>query len=374
MVNAPTFDLVVVGAGIVGLATAFAARQRGLRVAVVERHAHSVGASVRNFGLVTVTGQRQGDHWQRARRTRDVWQQIAPQAGIAVIHRGLHVLAQRPEAAAVLEAFLRSEMGEGCRLLSPTQAAREAPALRPGHAVLYSPHECRVESREAIPQLAHWLQVSQGVTFWRNTAVHGIDLPRVHTSRGVLRTRLAVVCPGHDLSTLYPDAIAMAGIRVCTLQMLRLRPAQPLWLPAAVMSDQSLVRYEGYADLPEAAALKAVLQAEQPGHLDAGVHLIAVQSADGSLVVGDSHVYGDAEQPFGQSETDDLILGELHRVLHLPSVQITERWTGAYAAAPDPVFKQRLAPGLALGIVTGGTGASTAFAFGEELLELALMA
>jgi glycine/D-amino acid oxidase-like deaminating enzyme len=89
------FDLIVVGAGVVGLATAHAARQRGLRVAVVERQAQCPGASVRNFGLLTATGQRRGDQWRRARRTIDVWQQIAPRAGIEVIHHGMYLLVQR---------------------------------------------------------------------------------------------------------------------------------------------------------------------------------------------------------------------------------------------------------------------------------------
>jgi glycine/D-amino acid oxidase-like deaminating enzyme len=43
--SAEPYDLVVVGAGIIGLATAWTARQRGLRVAVVERHAKAIGAS-----------------------------------------------------------------------------------------------------------------------------------------------------------------------------------------------------------------------------------------------------------------------------------------------------------------------------------------
>ena len=52
------------------------------------------------------------------------------------------------------------------------------------------------------------------------------------------------------------------------------------------MSDLGLVRYLGYAELPEAAALKRRLEAEQREHLAHGVHLIAVQGEDGSLVVG----------------------------------------------------------------------------------------
>jgi hypothetical protein len=39
------------------------------------------------------------------------------------------------------------------------------------------------------------------------------------------------------------------------------------------------------------------LAAEQRAALDNGVHLIAVQSADGSLVVGDSHHYGETLDP-----------------------------------------------------------------------------
>jgi FAD dependent oxidoreductase TIGR03364 len=326
---------------------------------------------VRNFGFITVTGQRRGEHWRRAMRSRDVWLQVAPQAGIDVVQQGLYVLAQRPQAVPVLEAFLRTEMGEGCRLLAAAEAARELPQFQPGQAVLHSPHERRVESRDAIARLAHWLE-QQGVEFHWNTPVLDIDLPRVRTSRGMLHASHCVVCPGHELRTLYPEHIAQAGIRMCTLQMLRVQPAQPLRLPGAVMSDLSLVRYEGYADLPEAAPFKALLHEQQAAHLREGVHLIAVQSADGSLVVGDSHIYGDAEQPFGRSEVDALILDEMHRVLRLPGAQVTERWTGTYASAADTVYKASPAPGVALGIVTGGTGASTGFAFAEELVELAL--
>src|SRR5277367_3150534 len=92
------FDLIVVGAGIVGLAHALAGCRAGLRVAVVERDARAAGASVRNFGFVTVTGQEAGITWRRAMRSRDVWAEVAPAAGIAVLQRGLLVAARRAEA------------------------------------------------------------------------------------------------------------------------------------------------------------------------------------------------------------------------------------------------------------------------------------
>ena len=51
------FDLAVVGAGICGLAHALAAVRKGKRVVVIDRDAQANGASVRNFGFITVTGQ-----------------------------------------------------------------------------------------------------------------------------------------------------------------------------------------------------------------------------------------------------------------------------------------------------------------------------
>jgi FAD dependent oxidoreductase TIGR03364 len=371
--SAEPYDLVVVGAGIIGLATAWTARQRGLRVAVVERHAKAIGASVRNFGFITVTGQRRGVHWKRAHETAAIWREVAPQAGIEVIHEGLQVLAQRPEAVAVLEAFMQTEMAEGCELFNHPQAMRKWPWLQPGLALLHSPHECRVESRDAIPRLSHWLENVWGVDFYWNTPVSAVDLPQIFTSRGTLRAELCAVCPGNDLNALYPTLLAEAGIRQCTLQMLRVSPGEWFKMPSAIMSDLSLIRYEGYAGLPESQALKARLQAEQPNHLLQGIHLIVVQSSDGSLVVGDSHVYGDAEDPFANAETEDLIMNEFHKLLKLPKAKIIQRWNGSYASANDVVYKATPSPGVALGVVTGGTGASTSFAFARELLDLAMV-
>src|ERR1035441_8727028 len=92
------FDCLVVGAGIIGLAHALAAARLGLRVGVLEREARAVGASVRNFGFITVTGQQAGITWRRAMRTRDVWAEVAQAAGIEVVQRGLLMCARRPEA------------------------------------------------------------------------------------------------------------------------------------------------------------------------------------------------------------------------------------------------------------------------------------
>ncbi|MFO1211057.1 MAG: TIGR03364 family FAD-dependent oxidoreductase [Amaricoccus sp.] len=365
------YDLAIVGAGIVGLAHALAALRRGLRVVVIDREAEAVGASVRNFGFVTVTGQQAGDCWRRAMRSRDVWDEVAPKAGIPIEHTGLLVTARRPEAMAVLEAFRATGMGAECRLLTAAEArAEHGPILADGplEGALWSPHERRVESRFAVAKLAAWLE-GQGVAFRRRTLVRAIEPGRVVTTAGTVTAARIVACPGDDLLTLFPETIAGLGIARCRLHMMKVRPNPGFRLPGSVMSDLSLVRYLGYAELPEAAALRARLEAEQPQFLDNGIHLIAVQGSDGDLVVGDSHHTFWSPPPFSREAVDELMLAEMHAVLNLPGARVVERWSGTYATLPDRLMiREAPLDGVRLVIVTSGTGASTAFAIAEETL------
>ncbi len=363
------FDLAVIGAGILGLATALAAARRGLRVVVIDRDAQANGASVRNFGFVTVSGQCRASMWQRARRTREVWAELASAADIPIVHTGLWVTARRPESVAVLEAFMATDMAAGCRLLSVAEARRRCPGLMAPNlmAVLESTTELRVESVQAIPRLAAWLSDKHGVSFLRNTAVTGIELPAVRTSRGKLEAERVAVCPGDDFATLYADYLTGCGLTRCKLQMLRLE-YPGFKLPAAFMSDLGLARYLGFSQLPAAAALKARLAADQPQQLAAGVHLIVVQSADGTLIVGDSHEYAATPDPFSREHVDDLILEEFRAALGFEPPPILQRWTGTYASASDrQVLIGAPEPGVRIAIVTSGAGASTAFAIGEEI-------
>jgi FAD dependent oxidoreductase TIGR03364 len=362
------FDLAVVGAGILGLSCALAAAKRGLKVAVIERDARARGASVRNFGLITITGQDRDGIWPRARRSRNIWENVAAEAGIPIVSRGLWVAARRSESAAVLDAFLRSDMAEGCRLLTPAEAQRLCPTLRtPGlKAVLWSPHELRVESRDAIPAIADWLARRHGVTFHWETAVQGVASPIIETSRGRIRAAATVICPGDDLVTLFPERLNAAGVGRCTLQMLRL-DTPGFELPGTVMSDLSLARYGGFASLVEADALRQRLRAEQSEYLRHGIHLIIAQSSDGSLVVGDSH--RDDAAPFANERVYELLLEEYRAVMGQSPPGVRERWTGTYAVASDrAVFVDAPSPSLRLVVITSGVGASIGFALGDEVI------
>lgn len=366
------YDLAIVGAGIIGLGHALAAAKRGKRVVVIDRDAQANGASVRNFGFVTVTGQGAGDCWNLARRSRDIWAEIAADAGIDILQRGLVLAARLPESEAVIDAFLRSEMGEGCRRLTTAQACEAIPALRPEAArfALHSPHELRVESRQAIPQVTALLAERHGVEFRWSTSIVAVEAPRLITAGGdVIEAETIVVCPGDEFTTLFPERLAAYGVTRCKLQMMRVRPASPVTLASAVMSDLGLGRYLGYADLPEAEPLKRRLDAEMAAQRQNGIHLIVTQSADGSLVVGDSHHYATTPDPFASQAVDQLILDEFDAVFDLPGRTVSERWIGTYASAPDRWrLTDKPSDAVRIVVVTSGCGASTGFGIGEETI------
>jgi FAD dependent oxidoreductase TIGR03364 len=364
------FDLAVVGGGVLGLAHALIAAQAGKRVAVIERDIRANGASVRNFGFITVTGQERGESWRLAQRTRDIWLRTAPKVGIPIEQRGLYLTARSAEAAAVIEAFLMTEMGEGCRMLSAAEFRTLASGLSGDdtQGVLFSPHELRLESRTAIPALAAWLKEALGVVFFDETVVYEAAPPKLRTSRGSIEAGAVVVCPGDDFATLFPHRIALYGLRRCRLSMLKL--ADPgVRLPGVMMSDLSLIRYRGYAALPPARALEARLRAELPSAFESGVHLIIAQGADGAVIVGDSHHYETLPAPFAPAAAERDILDEFTRATGRAPPPVVERWTGTYAVADDRTWLlDTPAPGVRLVIVTGGTGASTAFGIAETVI------
>jgi FAD dependent oxidoreductase TIGR03364 len=262
-------------------------------------------------------------------------------------------------------------MGVGCKLIEPREIESYGHGLRVRDfaGALYSPHELRVESRDAIPRLAAYLSERFGVTFLRETVVHAVAPPRLETSRGIVDAQTVIVCPGDDFQTLHRDRIADYGLTRCTLHMLRLAPQSFDENLPAVMSDLGMIRYLGYSELPATEALRERLQAEQGGHIANGVHLIVVRSADNSLVVGDSHHYAATPDPFAPARVDDLILDEFSQVFAGPLPRIVERWTGTYASAKDRLMLvDKPSDALRIVIITSGTGASTSFAIAEDVV------
>src|SRR5215472_12020753 len=93
-----TAEIAIVGAGIMGLAHAYAAAVRGRRVVVFERDLRASRASVRNFGLIWPIGQPHGVLHQMALRSRTFWLQVLKETGLPYRATGsLHLIYRKDE-------------------------------------------------------------------------------------------------------------------------------------------------------------------------------------------------------------------------------------------------------------------------------------
>lgn len=359
----------IVGAGIVGLAHALAAVRRGDEVTVFERDAQAQGASVRNFGLGLLLGQPQGEMWDLAWRSRELWLGLLPQLGVWHKAQGSLTVARDLAQWRVLEAFQALQGGHyQTTLLNGEQvAARQLHGL----GALHSPHEIGLESRVVLPALAKWLAEAQGVRFVFDTLVREISLPHVRTSRGTFEADEVIVCAGHDFQTLYPEAFAPLGVRRCALQMLR-AVAPGLSMAPAVLTGLSTLHYPSFTQEPRLAAVLSDLQAHvrqtQPLVMAHGIHLIIQQVGEGGeLIIGDSHQYGTSPSAFEQEAVSAFLMQEAEAVLWRKLV-VRERWQGIYASGPRPYEALQVAEGVRCVTITAGVGMSIALGLAERLM------
>jgi FAD dependent oxidoreductase TIGR03364 len=358
-------DVVVVGAGIVGLAHALEAVRRGLSVTVVERDERALGASVRNFGHCFVTAQA-GESLELALESRARWLELGADAGFAVRECGTVLVARRAEELAVVHEFVESRSHVAEVLTAGEVRARVPVAADRLLGGLWTPLDCRLDAREALPAIARWLEQENDVTFLWRTAAHGADTGTVWTSRGDVRAEAIVLAAGHDLDRLVPDA----ELDRCTLQMLRVSAPDGRTIEPALMTGLSLLRYRAFARCPSAPALQARLAEERPELLEAGVNLIVAQRPDGDLVVGDTHTYAVDASPFRSEAFDRLVLDEAAALLGSGPLAVRERWLGVYAHARDrELLVTSPAPGVRGVAVTAGIGMTIGLGLGARVLD-----
>ncbi|GAA5113180.1 TIGR03364 family FAD-dependent oxidoreductase [Pseudonocardia adelaidensis] len=372
-------DVIVVGAGIVGLAHALAAAEQGASVIVVERDDRAVGASIRNFGSIWPIGQFHADDtsdYDRGCRGAEVWRRIARETGMWCADTGSLTVACHRDELDVLEEFLArtpAAVERGARLVGPAEVARLSPAVRP-EAVLgamHSPTEVNVDPVVAIPTVARWLQERHGVRFVRGAQVQRIVHPRVHTTAGALTAERVFVCSGADFHTLYPELLGADVVRRCKLQMLRTEPQPDGWaLGPTLCAGLTLLHYRSFAHLESLPALRARLDAELPFHREHGIHVLVTQTARGGVTIGDSHEYARTVDPFESRAVFDAVLDYLDGFVTLPHRRIEEYWHGVYPSLVGgrPHLVAEPEPGVRLVNGLGGAGMTLSFGLAQDHL------
>lgn len=370
-------DLVVVGAGIVGLAHAVEGLARGLKVHVIERDERAVGASIRNFGHICTTAQ-SGQSLAYALAARERWLALAAKAGFGLRETGTVVVARTEAEMAVLEEFAGIRGTEQARLLD-AEATRDLfpPATAEVLGGAHLPLDLRVDPREALPAIAAWLE-SEGVRFSWATHVGaidpGVDGIEVRTSRGTIRSARVVHAAGHDIDRLFPQVAEEAAVRRCRLQMLEVAPPGDVEIGPAVLTGLSMLRYSGFAETTAATGVRNELEATTPELLDVVMNLMLTQrpgtgGRPGSIVLGDTHHYDRTHLPFDDEHVAELVLREGARLLGAP-LTVRRRWRGVYADSPRTDFLiAEPFPGLRVVSVTSGIGMTTALGLAPTVLD-----
>jgi FAD dependent oxidoreductase TIGR03364 len=376
--------VVIVGGGILGTMHAVMARRHGLAVTHLEREPDGRGASVRNFGLVWVSGRRSGAELALALRARELWESIAADApgtgfrpaGSLTVASGEAELAVMREAAELPDAKQRE-----FELLDPAGVREVNPALRGEfRGGLWCRADAIAEPRLALRALRallarggpgyDWLPGREAVEL----AAHGVRDQLGHWHRG----DLVVLCTGANFTGIAGPHLAAtgalasapgaggAGLRRVRLQMLQTLPF-PGRLTTAVADGDSLRYYPAY-DVPALASLPP--QAEVAARNRA--QLLLVQRLDGSLTIGDTHEY---DEPFGFDVHEgayDHLLARAAALLggELPRVQ--RRWAGVYsevAGGATIYHRSAVMPGVVLVTGPGGRGMTCSPAIAEETFQ-----
>lgn len=363
-------DIAIVGAGILGLAHAFAAARRGLKVRVFERSERALGASVRNFGMGLITGQAPGPMLDLARQSRPIWAGWAEAAGFAVKREGSLLFARSEAEEQLIEAFCAGRAREhGYRVeLLGREALGEIYGGRFRHhrAALHGFDDQQIYSREALPAIAAWLAREHGVEFHFSTLVREVEPGVLHTTAGRFQAGHILVCAGHDYLTLLADTLRTLEPQVCRLQMLRVAPQQSFELNHAVLTGLSGVHYGAFADLPEADTVRAQIRRECPALERFGIHLLVSPTPHGELIIGDSHDYGQDASPFNAEEVDKLLLELAEHTLATP-LRVVERWQGVYGGrGPGPFSVTPAGEGITAVLMHTGLGMSVGPALGER--------
>lgn len=367
---------IVIGAGIVGLATARALALKGFDVQVLERNSKAVGASVRNFGMVWPVGQPEGELYERALRSRSIWKEFSETGAFWSDAVGsLHLACNEKEWTVLNELYEIYKNDRPVQLLNADAVLRQSEAVVPENLKggLYSADELIVDPREAIAALPALLEEKYNVQFHWNKCVSYISDGTVYIgNEEQLDADVIFICSGADFETLYPESFNEYPLTKCKLQMMRVAPQPGNWrIGPALCGGLSLIHYKSFAAAPSLPQLKELYEAELSAYLEWGIHVMVSQNAHGELTIGDSHEYGDTHDPFDKAFINEMILDYLKRFAQFKDWRVIETWNGIYPKLTNGDTELFFSPEAGVYVLNGlgGAGMTLSFGLAEEVVK-----
>lgn len=359
--------VVIVGGGVLGTMHAVEARRMGLEVVHLDRDAEPRGATVRNLGMVWVSGRASGFELTNALRARELWASLGswvPDIGFRA--DGSLTLAQHPAEVAVLEQYSERDDADqrSVRLLGPDEVRQVNPALKGDLlAGLWCTADAVVEPGHAMPAIRRWLASGGGYAFHPDRTAVAVKPGSVTDHTGAVHEGdVVVLCPGATRDGLFGELLHRSPIRHVLVQMAETEAFDER-LTTCIADGDSLRYHPGLA--VEAAS---ALPGRDPVAEDLGLQLLVSQRAGGELTIGEAHT---SDEPFDfatDARAERHLLGRLESLLGRPAPAVARRWTGVYAQCTDDRlwYTEAVEPGVVLVTGAGGRGMTLAPAIAEQ--------
>ncbi len=196
-------DVVVIGGGIAGTATALALRRKGRSVALLEKGVIAGEQSSRNWGWCRQQN-RDVREIPLAMRALEMWGRLSAETDIDFGFRRTGLVYATTRASDLADWEQWADVARPFQVHSRMLTAEEARAMTPGSTGawiggVHSPTDGRAEPDLAVPGMAEAAR-KLGATVHQNCAVRGLDIEAgrvkgVLTEKGKIRAD-AVLCAG----------------------------------------------------------------------------------------------------------------------------------------------------------------------------------
>ena len=375
----PMYDLIVVGSGVLGTFHAYHALKKGLRVAIIEKDKMPQGATIQNFGQVVPSGM--DTKWQGyGRESLAIYKEIQSQFDISIRQNGSVYLASNEEEVQLIEELSQINQSNNyeSHLLTKDQCLDKYPGLRSDYvkAGLFFPEEVTVEPRTMIYRLHELMIQNMGLKLIPNTTIVNCE----STSNGVSLTSAAnesflakkvIICNGSEFKNLFPTLFNESDLVVSKLQMMQTKPQKNYTLDGSILTGLSIRRYEAFYECP---SFKSIKVKEDPNTLEKkwGIHILFKQAYDGSVILGDSHHYADANNidDLGfdlDMDIDNFMIQEAKKIIDLPNYEIQNRWYGRYSQCKTKdIFEYTIGENIHIITGIGGKGMTGSGGFAKE--------
>lgn len=345
-----TGDIVVVGAGIVGLCTAWELRKRGFDVVVVEQRFPAYGASGRNPGSIWLQTRRAGTELALAKAGRDKYQEFLLEFGDVFDFRkqGGLFFFENDEQGRVLEDYVSNRRTAGLDITLVTrEEALKHSSILPDSAIgaVFCADDAQIDGVQFVNALAAAC-VRSGIRTFENTSVlstlrQGETVIGVRTVRGEVHASGVVWATGAWSTNLQAEGIEVPISTARVGQML----TQPVdtRVNAIMHGPRGVYGCGALTDLP---TYNPTIFAAPNSHLGdplAGTGSLSVgyddsiaQNRGGSIFIGNSHDgRGSLNPHISINATNAMVSTTLDRYNGLADYGVTGLWAGLGSETSD---------------------------------------